>query len=154
MKQPVYFALLAFFSLFLVSAMLLRADAHEGATGVVKERMDLMKQVGKDMKSLSKMFKGEEEYDQSRVETLASEVESRSGRSLTDLFPEGSIFGPSEALDEIWKEWPSFEKSAEEMREAATLLKSSASKGRDEARTAFGKVANTCKACHDKFKED
>lgn len=54
---------------------------HDGATGVVKERMDTMKSIGKAMKGLSAMVKGERAYDAAEVKTLATSIQSKSKRS-------------------------------------------------------------------------
>ena len=70
--------------------------AHGGATGVVKERMELMKDMKGAMKSLSEMFSGEATYDAAQVREAAAVLEAASGESMTRLFPEGSLHMPSE----------------------------------------------------------
>ena len=61
--------------------------AHTGATGVVKERMELMKSVGAAMKVLAKMFKGEEAYDPDAVRKAATQIQGHGGQAITKLFP-------------------------------------------------------------------
>jgi hypothetical protein len=48
------------------------ALAHEGATGVVKERMDLMKGQAKQMKLIGDMAKGKKKFDVSNFSAVAS----------------------------------------------------------------------------------
>ena len=43
------------------------ALAHEGATGVVKERMDMMKRQKKDMKLIGNMAKGKTKFDAAKA---------------------------------------------------------------------------------------
>ncbi len=90
------------------------AFAHGGATGVVKERMELMKDVGKSMKTLTAMFKGETDYDAGQVKAAAARIRDHAGK-ITGLFPEGSLDKPTEALPEIWRDWPAFEALAERL---------------------------------------
>lgn len=47
------------------------AMAHEGATGVVAQRMDLMKQMGQHMKALGAMLAGKTAFDQETARRLA-----------------------------------------------------------------------------------
>ncbi len=95
----------------LVSAASL-ALAHGNATGVVKERMELMESMGDAMEILADMFKGEVPYDAESVRSAALEIHRRAGEKITRLFPENSLDRPSEALPEIWKNWEQFESLA------------------------------------------
>jgi hypothetical protein len=52
-------------ALFLMAAP--PAFAHDGATGIVKERMDAMLTLGSTMKSLLKIVKGRVKFDASKV---------------------------------------------------------------------------------------
>lgn len=86
--------------------------AHGGATGVVKERMDLMGNMKEAMKTLSAIYKGERAYDAETVRKAALVIRDHSGSAMTKLFPQNSIHGPSEAKPLIWQEWERFEKLA------------------------------------------
>src|SRR3989304_2910913 len=87
------------------------ALAHEGATGVVKERMDLMKRQQKDMKLIGDMAKGKTTFDATKAAEAARDIDV-TAKKIQDLFPEGSSGGKSEALDAIWKEWDRFTANA------------------------------------------
>jgi len=89
--------------------------AHGDATGVVKERMELMKELKGAMKSLSKMFSGEATYDAAKVREAAAVLEAAAGEKLTRLFPQGSLHEPSEAKPEIWQEWQRFQGLADDL---------------------------------------
>lgn len=82
--------------------------AHKGATGAVKQRMELMESVGKAMKTLTRIFKGEVDYDAEAVKTAAVQIQGHGGEQLAKLFPEGSLDGPTEASPKIWQDWSTF----------------------------------------------
>lgn len=67
--------------------------AHSGATGVVKERMDIMSYVGATMKLLVGMSKGSVDFDAAK----AAEATRQISEILTDfpaLFHAGTGDGP------------------------------------------------------------
>ena len=71
------------------------ALAHEGATGVVKERMDLM-DVQKDaMKVIGEMAKGKVPFDAGKAAEAARDIGTTS-QKIHELFPEGTTGDPSE----------------------------------------------------------
>ncbi|MDP2520620.1 cytochrome c [Shimia thalassica] len=84
------------------------ALAHGGATGIVKERMDAMADMGKAVKAITPMMRGETDYDAKVVRQAAATFSRHAGESMTDLFPEGSGGMPSEAKDAIWSKWAEF----------------------------------------------
>lgn len=129
-------------------------EAHVGATGIVKERMDLMKGLGDALKGLARVFKGEEVYDAARVAAAARRIEEGSGDHMLRLFPAGSTAHPSEARDAIWRDWAEFETAAEDLGDRAAALSPVAGDGPEQARAAFAAVAESCKACHQDFKAD
>ena len=127
--------------------------AHSGATGIVKERMEVMKSVRADTKALAKMIKGEKVYDPDAVARLAARIGTHGGESMRGLFPEGSNTGVSEAKAEIWSDWERFLKIADDMAAAAQALSTAAHQGPDAVRPLLATLAGTCKACHDDFRE-
>lgn len=134
------------------------ATAHMGATGIVKERMDHMKSIKDSMKVLGPIFKGAVAYDAAAVRTEARALSAKGGRAMTDLFPEGSIEGPSEALPAIWQEWDTFAASAQELEASAALLAETAANPRDGSASdpikAFSRVVGTCRGCHEDFRKE
>ena len=102
------------------------AFAHGGATGIVKERMDLMASVGKSMKTITEMFQGEKPYDAAIVRQAASFIGNHGGEQMTRLFPEGSIQGPSESLPAIWQNWQRFSELADDLTKYAGALAAAA----------------------------
>ncbi|MEM7693204.1 MAG: cytochrome c [Pseudomonadota bacterium] len=93
----------------------LTAVAHDGATGVVEQRMDRMAAIGDANKALRAMFSGETPYDADAVAEHAQTIGSQSGEAVTTLFPEGSLEGPTEANPQIWDDWDEFVRLADRL---------------------------------------
>jgi cytochrome c556 len=130
------------------------AWAHGGATGIVKERMDAMSDIGKNVKSIGEMLKGKAPYELATIETASGSIADHGGTALTSLFPEGSLQAPTEASPVIWSEWSKFSELAGRLQSSALDLKMLAGQGADKKAVAgaFGKVAATCKSCHEAFR--
>lgn len=79
------------------------AWAHEGAEGMVKERMDRFK----DNKAAMKAIKGNLSGDAAVIAQKASEIEAWASE-MVNFFPEGSSQPPSEALPAIWEAFDHF----------------------------------------------
>lgn len=105
------------------------AMAHEGATGVVKERMDAMKSMGEAIKQIKPMMTGEAAYDAEAIRAAAEAIAAEAGGAMTGKFPEGSNAHPSEADPKLWDEWARFEEMAAHLEIAARGLALSAENG-------------------------
>jgi len=128
------------------------ALAHEGATGVVKERMDLMDSQKKDMKLLNDMAKGKTPFDAAKATAAAADLET-TAKKIPDLFPEGSTGHPSEALPAIWEEWDRFKGDAKDLEDSANALSAAlGAPGQHDWKPALQKVTDACKACHEDFR--
>lgn len=103
--------------------------AHSGATGVVKERMDGMMAMGKSVKEITPMMRGQTDYDPERVRAFAEDMRQHSGEALTRLFPEGTTGAPSEAKPNIWTDWEEFAALAEQLHILSEGLAISAENG-------------------------
>lgn len=121
------------FELALALTMALAASgvalAHGGATGIVKERMDGMSAMGKAVKTLSMMMRGEVEYDPEQVKREAAVIETHAGERLTSLFPTGSGGAPSEAKPTVWSDWAEFEEISNQLQLYAKALEQAAPNG-------------------------
>ena len=124
--------------------------AHEGAEGVVKERMDRFKENKEAMKAI----KGNLAGDTAVIAQKASEIEAWA-KEMVNFFPEGSTQPPSEALPAIWKEFDRFTDLARANEKAAANLKNLAQSGADTSALsgAFRSLGKTCKDCHNDYKE-
>lgn len=100
--------------------------AHGGATGVVKERMDLMDNMKDAVKQLKAIFKGDVKYNPETVKQSALVIQDHSAAAMTKLFPHGSLKGHSEAKPIIWQEWDRFKQLADDQEKIAQGLYNSA----------------------------
>ena len=124
--------------------------AHDGAEGVVKERMDRFKENKKAMKAI----KGNLTGDTAIIAQKASGIEAWA-KDMVNFFPKGSTQPPSEALPAIWKEFDRFTDLARANEKAAANLKNLAQSGADASALsgAFRSLGKTCKDCHNDYKE-
>ncbi|XDZ66475.1 cytochrome c [Alphaproteobacteria bacterium LSUCC0684] len=126
------------------------AHAHKDATGIVKERMDNFKKSQENLKSIRRLIRdGEAEA----IVPLADEIRNWAVR-IPEYFPEGSGAAPSEAAAAIWEDVEGFRKAARSHEQAADTLSRLARSG-DIAGLddAFGELAGSCKACHQRFRQ-
>ncbi len=129
------------------------ALAHSGATGIVKQRMDVMSDVGEQMKTIAAIMKGEVAFDGQVVSSAAAKMATHA-EMIPQLFPEGSIDGPSEALPAIWQDWEEFTQLGSSLKDKAGALASVAqtAKSPTDLTEALVAVGATCKGCHEKFR--
>lgn len=129
------------------------ALAHTGAMGVVKERMDAMSEFGDHMKIVSEMLRGRREIDAEQI-VSSGRLINQHASNIGTLFPEGSTDGPSEAAERIWSEWDDFIALAEDLRQAsAELIEiAPAVNSATDLKPTFNAMAQTCIACHEKFR--
>lgn len=131
------------FAWLVAMALPLFVVAHEGATGIVKERMDRFDQSKQQMKALRGALSGD---DIAEAQLIASQL-AQWASTMTEYFPEDSNPAPSEALDDIWLDWEGFAALAADFEQAATVMTESPSM------TNFKTLGGTCKACHDAYRE-
>jgi cytochrome c556 len=129
------------------------ALAHEGATGVVKERMDLMDTQKEAMKILGSMAKGKIPFDAAKAALAARDIETTSAK-IPELFPEGSSGGHSEAKPEVWTKWDEFTGDAEALAAAAKDLVMVLENGAQDWTAKFQGVTDACKTCHKTFRAE
>jgi cytochrome c556 len=113
----------------LIAGTTVTALAHGGATGIVEERMEAMMAMGKAVKSVTPMMRGEAAYDADALRGAARTFQAHSGTALTEQFPEGSGGAPSEAKDEVWQDWAGFSELAKQLETYARGLEIAAANG-------------------------
>ena len=139
------------FSLLLITIPATLALAHSGATGIVKERMDMFKKNQGNLKAI-KSHIGSEDYES--IVNLADEIRDWAVK-MPEYFPEGSNEKPSEASPAIWTDFVGFENAAIKNETAAKQL-IAAAKAEDQKAVVdgFKAVAASCKSCHQSYKLD
>lgn len=131
--------------------------SHSGATGIVKERMDAMKDMGKKSKVVANMFKGKAPFEPSAVVEAADSFVLH-GKSMTEVFPdtEHSRHGSkTEALPVIWEEWDEFTEMVSEFVSLSENLAETAqaTDSERELKAAFFKTTKSCSGCHKRFRK-
>jgi cytochrome c556 len=125
--------------------------AHEGATGIVKQRMDEMEHVGRVVKRINERLKSKRGLPD--IERDAEEIRAAAAR-IPSLFPPGSRDRHSEAKPAIWDKWPAFEAASRTLVQEAEKLAGAARFGQEPAISAqFRTMTRSCSGCHDAFRE-
>ena len=123
------------------SAVAAVALAHNGATGVVLERMNGMTAMRDTVAELAPMMQGTVPYDTFIVSEGASVIAGHAGETMLSLFPEGSLEGVTYARPEIWSDWQDFAALAEELKTYADALAVAAPNGLEPALPPPGDMA-------------
>lgn len=143
-------SLLMFVLLSMISTCLM---AHKGAIGVVMERMDLMDKIGDDMKGMKAMVQRKQAFDATKVARHAESIRLASTH-IKNVFPEGSLKHPSEALPSIWKDWNKFSSLVDKLSvESEKLTEIAKSQDQRAVMKQFAKVGKTCRNCHTDFRK-
>ena len=126
--------------------------AHTGATGIVKERMEAMKAIGKAMKALGAMAKGDAAFNAARIQAASKTITGHAG-DFDRLFPDTNKSRKShvsEAAPAIWTQKPEFLALAKKLADAAAGLEGISARG--ELGGQMKALGTTCKGCHEKFR--
>lgn len=142
------------------------ALAHGDASGIVRERMEAMEEIGDHAKAVGAMLKGKTELEPAAVRA-AAEVFVRHGRRIPALFPdtlESREGAATEALPAIWEEPERFAALVARFVERGEALTAAAAALETDmtlddtparvARTAFFRVADACRDCHRRYRLD
>ena len=127
------------------------ALAHNGATGIVKDRMGKFEASEKATKRIKQAF--------SRGDTAMVVAEATFllswAREMESFFPENSNQPPSEAKDEIWLQWDDFVGAIHSFdRAAQALIENVATQDSRTVSEAFKEMTRSCKSCHQQFRVD
>ena len=130
------------------------AVAHSGATGIVKERMQSMKQMGKASKAIAQAMRTKSAIDMALIGSQARVIEQHS-LDIEKHFPAGSLQGKSEALEAIWLNWNDFIRLTGNTEQAADKLANlaAAQATKPELMKQFAKLGKSCKSCHKVYRK-
>ncbi len=103
---------------------------------------------------LANTVRGKTPYVKADFERYANRV-AQIAPMLLEGFPAGSGVGKTEAKPEIWTNWADFQLKMKAFETESAALATLAKGGDfEKIKVQFGKVGNTCKGCHDKYKTD
>ena len=123
--------------------------AHEGAKGIIKERMDKFKMSKSLMKKINKGLQN----DNFIIIEKSAQTLLDWSKEMSNYFPEGSDTPPSEASSDIWLDPDGFKIAIKNFELASLeLITQSQSENFDMTVNSFRDLAQTCKGCHQKFR--
>ena len=123
--------------------------AHEGAKGIIKERMDKFKMSKSLMKKINKGLQN----DNFIIIEKSAQTLLDWSKEMSNYFPEGSDTPPSEASSDIWLDPEGFKIAIKNFELASLeLITQSQSENFDMTVNSFRDLAQTCKGCHQKFR--
>ena len=123
--------------------------AHEGAKGIIKERMDKFKMSKNLMKKINKGLQN----DNFIIIEKSAQTLLNWSKEMSNYFPEGSDNPPSEASSDIWLDPEGFKIAIKNFELASLeLITQSKNENFDMTVSSFRDLAKTCKGCHQKFR--
>ena len=144
-KLLICFNLILFLNLFSYTQLY----AHEGAKGIIKERMDKFKMSKNLMKKINKGLQN----DNFIIIEKSAQTLLDWSKEMSNYFPEGSDTPPSEASSDIWLDPEGFKIAIKNFELASLeLITQSQSENFDMTVNSFRDLAQTCKGCHQKFR--
>lgn len=124
--------------------------AHGGVENeTVLARMDGMKTLSTQLKTLGSMAKGQTEFDASAAQAALARLADGAAR-IPDHFEEEVIVPESEALPAIWENWEDFTAKASALRQRSDALNVSRP---GDLGPALRELGGACKACHADYRE-
>ena len=125
--------------------------AHEGATGITKERMDAMESIARAMKVIRRSLEGNR--NNAAIQNEADRIREMAVR-IPQWFPPGSDAKPTDALPTIWQRWTDFQARATQLEQESTKLVTVAASGDiKNIAVQFRVVGQTCSACHADYRQ-
>jgi len=128
------------------------ALAHEGAHGIIAERMAMMKTMTKELKAIGEMLLGRVAFDAVAVRHHA-DVLHKNCHKIESMFPLGSIDHHSRAKPLIWEKSQAFHEEMQRLHSATEKLAAVAASGdKERILISFKEVDTVCKSCHETFR--
>jgi len=139
-------------SAFLITGTATADDGHDDDNDAVKYRHQVMATMGSSFGAFILLFMNKVEQPEKHLVANAR-ILATAAALTADLVPEGSQGG--EALPAIWDDMDEYQKLAQEVADATASLAASAEAGdRAGMGKAFKAAGQSCKGCHDKFREE
>jgi len=132
-----------------IAAACLPSAAHDHATGVVKERMDMMEVMAKRLKAIRERI--DAKRDLAAIKTDAEAIAAQAPH-LVHLFPPDSTQKPTDARGAIWQNWSDFERKATALETQSRKLASTSADDLPALSAQSRAVTEACGACHEKYR--
>ncbi|PQJ84729.1 MULTISPECIES: c-type cytochrome [Aliivibrio] len=129
------------------------AHTFDEPNKAIKYRQAAFTMIAGNVSEMGDMVKGKTEWSDVIFAKRANQLSQLTLMPLDAFYVEGSDKGKTNALPEVWKNFPDFEARLAQFQEDAAALASISGKGDKAAiRKAFGKTVKNCKACHTDYK--
>jgi cytochrome c556 len=132
-----------------ITAAGLPSAAHDHASGVVKERMDMMEVMAKHLKAIRERIDGRR--DLAAIKADAEAIASHAPH-IVHQFPPGSTQRPTEARGTIWQNWKDFERKAGNLEVESKKLSGVSPDDFAALSAQVHAVSQACGACHEKYR--
>ena len=118
----------------------------------VKTRQEAFKALLRAYEPMTKMVK-EDRYDPEEFVAMTAVLMARRDAPWSHFGPDTN-YPPSKAKPRVWQETAAFEQAKNDFLVATDAL-NAAAQSRDKTRVeeVYGRVYDTCKSCHDNFRE-
>lgn len=141
----------------LAAGLFLAADptgsAHEGAHGIVKQRMDEMKSMGRGLKLVGDMLRGKKPFDAAKARMEIAGMRTVT-KTIPSLFPKNSRQPMSEAKPEIWSDPEGFRQAAANLNRTLAALEASIGGDRQAALKQYAATVRACSNCHRTYRAE
>lgn len=122
--------------------------------GAVEYRQAAFELMGVHFKRLNTMAQGKAAYDAKAIEENMAVIAVVSRLPFTAFVPGSDKVKGTEALPEVWSQPAKFQEAADKFQGEVAKLQTAVKGGKPEdVKVAAGAVGQSCKACHDTFKQ-
>ena len=129
------------------------ALAHEGATGIVADRMAAMQNMDLQLKAIQATLSGWARFDLATLQKYVAALHDSCHQSES-LFPAGSQDRRSHATPAVWDNPEAFRKEFQKLHEASEALVETVADGdRIDIAIATNDLQKTCDGCHATFRK-
>ncbi|KUM24173.1 cytochrome C556 [Mesorhizobium loti] len=119
----------------------------------IKDRQALMKERGKLAGQLSKVVKGEDDFDAAAVLTTLKALQANAEKFDADtLFPAGSDKGDTTAAPKIWQDTAGFKASADKLLTDVKAAVASPPADVDALKAQLNTIGGDCGTCHQSYR--
>lgn len=128
------------------------ATAHEGAMGVVAERMAVMKHMAESMKTVGEMLNGRKVFDAAAAQASVAALH-KNCHQAREQFSSGTADHATRASAAVWEKPDEFKAAMEGFDAAVKALATASEAGDlDAMRVPFKNVGQSCSSCHEQFR--
>lgn len=136
-----------------IAISMLSLAASAAFADPILDRQGLMKERGKLVGGLSKIAKGEADFDAAAVLTALQALQVNAEKVDVDaLFPAGSDSGDTTASPKIWQDMAGFKTTNEKYVADVKAAVAAAPADVDALKAQIGTIGNDCGTCHQSYR--